>query len=155
MGQTKFDGNSNPRHALEVLLVEDSPGDATLVSELMKDGGFFGRIHWVTDGAEALDYVFRRGRHVLARLPDVVLLDLNLPKMDGREVLKELRCHPPFSSLPVVILTTSNRPEDILECNAFLVGAYLVKPRDLYEYEALVQRLLQVEFPRLIEGRDA
>src|ERR1700689_288772 len=99
---------------LEVLLVEDSPGDVRLTREALKDAKVHISLHVATDGIEAMAYLERTGPHVNAPRPDLILLDLNLPKKDGREVLKEIKESPSLRIIPVVILTTSASEEDIL-----------------------------------------
>ena len=123
-----------------ILLVEDNPDDAELTRIAFEEAGSSHVIDHVGDGAEALDYLFGRGRHAArdgASLPAVVLLDLNLPKLSGREVLQALRADPRTRGLPVVVLTTSAEPFDIDDVYALGVNSYIQKP---------------VEFDRFIEA---
>src|ERR1700691_3993001 len=101
--------------AIEVLLVEDSLGDVRLTREAFKDAKVHINLHVASDGAEAMAFLGREGRHARAPRPDLILLDLNLPKKDGREVLAEIKESPALKSIPVVILTTSTSDADILQ----------------------------------------
>jgi two-component system, chemotaxis family, response regulator Rcp1 len=98
---------------IEILLVEDNPGDVRLTREALKDGKVSNRLHVVVDGVEALAFLRREGEHATAVRPDLILLDLNLPKMDGRQVLAEIKADPTLRQIPVVILTSSQAEEDI------------------------------------------
>src|SRR3954471_10985142 len=99
---------------VEILLVEDNPGDYRLTKEALREGKVYNNLHWAKDGVDALDFLKRRGRHAAAPRPDIILLDLNLPKKDGREVLEEIKTDDDLKSIPVVILTTSKAEEDVL-----------------------------------------
>ncbi|TAM60585.1 response regulator [bacterium] len=123
---------------IEVLLVEDSPSDARLTQEAFKDGKIRNNLSIVGDGAEALDYLFRKGKHVEARRPDLVLLDLNLPKVDGREVLRRVKSDPHLGSIPVVILTTSEAEEDVAKAYEYHANCYIRKPVDLARFLEIV-----------------
>src|ERR1051325_10568175 len=96
----------------DILLVEDNPGDARLAAEALKESGFPSRLHWVADGVRALEVLRRRGPEPAALRPGLILLDLNLPRMDGREVLEAIKRDPELRRIPVVVLTTSRAPED-------------------------------------------
>ena len=116
---------------IEVLLVEDSPGDVRLTREAFKDAKLHINLHVAMDGTEAMAFLLREGKHANAPRPDLILLDLNLPKKDGREVLAEIKESATLRSIPVVILTTSASETDILrsyECHA---NCYISKPVDL------------------------
>ncbi|HXU82254.1 MAG TPA: response regulator, partial [Polyangia bacterium] len=99
--------------AIEILLVEDNPGDVRLIQEALRDGKVWNNPHVVTDGEAALDYVYRRPPFTDAPRPDMILLDLNLPKKDGREVLAVIKSDPDLKRIPVVVLTTSKEEEDV------------------------------------------
>jgi CheY-like chemotaxis protein len=127
--------------AIEVLLVEDSAADARLTREVLKGGAVANRLTVVSDGAEALSYLRREGRYRDARRPDVVLLDLNLPKMDGREVLDHIRTDRALDGIPVVILTTSGAERDIAGAYEGRANSYLQKPVDPNEFARIVAGL--------------
>src|SRR3984957_10329677 len=116
---------------IEVLLVEDSPGDVWLTLEAFKDAKMQVSLHVASDGAEAMAYLNREGEHANAPRPDLILLDLNLPKKDGREVLEEIKESPTLKSIPVVILTTSASEADILRSYLLHANCYITKPVDL------------------------
>jgi len=119
------------RRPLEVLLVEDNPGDARLTAEILKDGSSGSTLRVVADGVEALDYLQRRGRYRDVRRPDIILLDLNLPRKSGRELLAEIKADPALKTIPVVVLTTSQAESDIAQSYTLHANAYLVKPIEL------------------------
>jgi chemotaxis family two-component system response regulator Rcp1 len=116
---------------VEVLLVEDSPGDVRLTKEAFKDAKVHINLHVASDGAEAMAFLGREGEHANVPRPDLILLDLNLPKKDGREVLAEVKASPSLKSIPVVILTTSASEEDILRSYLLHANCYITKPVDL------------------------
>jgi chemotaxis family two-component system response regulator Rcp1 len=116
---------------VEVLLVEDSPGDVRLTKEAFKDAKVHINLHVASDGAEAMAFLGREGEHANVPRPDLILLDLNLPKKDGREVLAEIKASPSLKSIPVVILTTSASEEDILRSYLLHANCYITKPVDL------------------------
>ena len=97
---------------IEILLVEDNPGDVELTREALEMAKVANRLHVVDDGADAVDFLFRRGRYADAPRPDIILLDLNLPKKDGRQVLSEIKAEPSLAQIPVVVLTTSQAEEE-------------------------------------------
>ena len=125
--------------AVDILLVEDNPGDVRLTREAFGELDLDGRLHVVNDGEAALDFVHRRDEHADAPRPDLVLLDLNLPKVDGLEVLEEIKSDPELRRIPVVVLTGSKAEEDIVESYDRHTNAYLTKPIDPEEFVALVQ----------------
>ncbi|MEU6752763.1 response regulator [Spirillospora sp. NPDC046719] len=98
-------------------------------------------LHVVRDGAEALDYLYRRGAHAAAPRPDLILLDLNLPKRDGREVLEEIKSHPDLAAIPVVVLTTSSAEEDILRSYRLHANAYVTKPVDFDQFINAIRQI--------------
>jgi chemotaxis family two-component system response regulator Rcp1 len=130
------------RATIEVLLVEDSLADARLTQEVLKGGDIRNHVTVVTDGVEALSYLRREGRHSDALRPDVVLLDLNLPKMDGREVLKRIRTDPDLHAMPVIVLTTSGAEGDVAGAFADRANSYMQKPVDLQAFSRIVEGLV-------------
>ena len=117
---------------INILLVEDNPADVRLTEEALKEAAnALTRLHVAVDGAEALDFVHRRGAHAGAPRPDLVLLDLNLPGVDGRQVLAEVKGDPDLRRIPVVVLTTSPSEDDILHAYDQHVNSYIRKPVDL------------------------
>jgi CheY-like chemotaxis protein len=128
-------------HPIEVLLVEDDPGDELLTREAFKDNKIGNRLHVAHDGEEALDFLYRRGEHAGAPSVDLVLLDLNLPKYDGRQVLEQIRSDPQLTHLPVVILTTSSSDEDILRSYKLHANAFVTKPVDVNQFISAVRQI--------------
>lgn len=138
---------------LRVLLVEDSPGDVRLTQEAFRDANRAIELHVACDGIEAMAYLRREGIHADAPRPDLVLLDLNLPKMDGREVLAHIKENEDLKTIPTVILTTSTAQEDISKSYQLQANCYLSKPVQLDQFESLVQSindfwLTRVELPK-------
>ncbi|MFJ4964657.1 Response regulator rcp1 [Streptomyces sp. ADI96-02] len=130
-----------PVQPIEVLLVEDDPGDELMTREAFEDNKIRNTLHVVRDGQEALDFLYRRGEHTGAPRPDLVLLDLNLPKYDGRQVLEQIKGDPELSLIPVVVLTTSSAEEDILRSYKLHANAYVTKPVDLDQFIAAVRQI--------------
>jgi two-component system, chemotaxis family, response regulator Rcp1 len=126
---------------VEILLVEDNLGDARLTREALKEGKVYNNLHWVKDGVEAIEFLHKTGRHQGAPRPDIILLDLNLPKKDGREVLQEIKADPDLQRIPVVILTTSKAEEDVLKTYALHANCYVTKPVDLEQFIRVVQSI--------------
>ncbi len=126
---------------IEILLVEDNPGDVRLTREAMRDAKVRNIMRIVTDGVEALAFLRRQGQYADAPRPDVILLDLNLPKKDGREVLAEIKADPNLRRIPVVILTTSEAEEDILKAYDLHANAYVAKPVDLDRFITVVKSI--------------
>jgi two-component system, chemotaxis family, response regulator Rcp1 len=124
-----------------VLLVEDNPGDVRLTQEAFRDANRDVRLHVSSDGVEAMAFLRREGVHANAPRPDLILLDLNLPKMDGREVLTLIKQDPAFKSIPIVVLTTSGAEPDIIKCYQLQANCFLTKPVGLGEFEALVKSI--------------
>jgi len=124
---------------IDVLLVEDNPGDVRLTEEAFAEAKINNHLHVVRDGESALDFVYRRGEYESAPTPDLVLLDLNLPKIDGTEVLKEIKTDDALKRIPVIVLTSSSAEEDIVESYERHSNAYLTKPVDPDEFVELVQ----------------
>jgi two-component system, chemotaxis family, response regulator Rcp1 len=124
---------------IEILLVEDSPGDVRLTREALADARVRNRLHVAVDGVDAMSFLRREGKHAEAPRPDLVLLDLNLPKKDGREVLEEIKADPRLRTIPVVILTTSAAEGDILRSYELYANCYITKPVDLDQFMRVVQ----------------
>lgn len=127
--------------AIEILLVEDSPGDVRLTREALSEAKVANRLHVVGDGVEAMAFLRREGPHASAPRPDLVLLDLNLPRMDGREVLATIKGDPELRTIPVVVLTTSDAEADVLRSYNLHANCYLVKPVDVDHFFDQVRSL--------------
>ena len=127
--------------AVELLLVEDSPGDVRLTQEALREGKVRNNLHVVADGVEALAFLRRAGRYGAAPRPDVVLLDLNLPRKDGREVLGEIKADGDLRRIPVVILTTSQDERDIRRAYELHANCYITKPVDLDRFIAVIRSI--------------
>ena len=126
---------------MEVLLVEDSPGDVRLTQEAFRDANRSIHLHVATDGVEAMAFLRREGAHADAPRPDLILLDLNLPKMDGREVLARIKADESLKTIPTVILTTSEAEADIVKSYQLQANCYLSKPVQLDAFESLVKSI--------------
>jgi chemotaxis family two-component system response regulator Rcp1 len=124
---------------IEILLVEDNPGDVRLTREVLRDGKISNHMSVASDGEEAMDLLYRKGQYASAARPDVILLDLNLPRKDGREVLAEIKQSPELRSIPIVILTTSAAEADILKTYNLHANCYIVKPVDLPQFINVVK----------------
>ena len=131
-------GNGMP---IQVLLVEDSPGDVRLTQEAFRDANQSILLHVAADGVEAMAFLRREGAHVHAPRPDLILLDLNLPKMDGREVLAHIKEDDNLKTIPTVILTTSDAESDIVKSYQLQANCYLTKPVQLDAFEGLVKSI--------------
>ncbi|MCF6157117.1 MAG: response regulator [wastewater metagenome] len=126
---------------IEILLVEDSPGDVRLTQEALKESKVRNNLHVATDGVEAMDFLYRKGTHTNAPRPDLILLDLNLPKKDGREVLAEIKLDETLKNIPVVILTISKAEEDILRSYGLHANCYITKPIDFHQFIMVVKAI--------------
>jgi chemotaxis family two-component system response regulator Rcp1 len=126
---------------ITILLVEDNPGDVRLVQEIFQDGKIYNRLQVARDGEQAMDYLYQRGDYQEAPQPDLILLDLNLPKKNGAEVLEEIKTHPSLHSIPVIILTASKAEEDIARAYDHYANCYLTKPIDLNQFISVVQQI--------------
>jgi chemotaxis family two-component system response regulator Rcp1 len=132
--------------SVEILLVEDNPGDVRLTTEVLKDAKLCNNINVVGDGVDAIDYLRRRGIFGSAVRPDLILLDLNLPRMDGREVLEVIKADPELKHIPVVVLTTSSAEQDILKSYALHANCYITKPVDLEQFSKVVSSIEEFWF---------
>ena len=126
---------------IEILLVDDDPADVELTTGALKDGKLLNRVSVVNDGFEALAYLRKQGKYAEATHPDVVLLDLNMPRKDGRAVLEEMKADPALRDIPVVVLTTSSSEEDILSSYQLHANAYVTKPADFAAFVEVVQQI--------------
>lgn len=124
-----------------ILLVEDNPGDILLTTEALSDRKFISKVSIVTNGAEALDFLFKRGKHKTAETPDLVLLDINLPLKNGHEVLQEIKAHKDTQKIPVIILTTSSDPRDIDKAYKQHVNCFISKPMDIGEFITAISKI--------------
>ena len=128
-------------HPAEILLVEDNPGDVRLTREALKEGKVRNNLHVASDGEEALDFLHRRGRFKDAPRPDLVLLDLNLPKKDGRQVLAEIKADGALKRIPVVVLTTSKAEADVMRTYDLHANCFITKPVDLDQFMVVVRTI--------------
>jgi chemotaxis family two-component system response regulator Rcp1 len=126
---------------IQVLLVEDNPGDVRLTKEALKEGKLLNQLTVVGDGVEALSFLRKQGIYADAPQPELILLDLNLPKKDGREVLAEIKADPNLRRIPVVVLTTSSSEEDILKIYDLHANCYITKPVDLEQFMGVVKSI--------------
>jgi two-component system, chemotaxis family, response regulator Rcp1 len=127
--------------AIEILLVEDNPGDVRLIQEALREGKVWNNPHVVGDGEAALEFLFRKGAFTAAPRPDLVLLDLNLPKKDGREVLATVKAHPDLRRIPVVVLTSSKEEQDILRAYNLAANCYVTKPVEFDEFMKVIRMI--------------
>jgi CheY-like chemotaxis protein len=130
----------NDPHAIEVLLVEDDPGDVLLTREAF-EGKIRNTLHVVNDGVEAMAFLRNEGRYERTPMPDLILLDLNLPRMDGREVLAMVKEDPELRLIPVVVLTTSDAEEDVVSSYSLHANAYVSKPVDFERFIEVVRQI--------------
>jgi two-component system, chemotaxis family, response regulator Rcp1 len=135
--------------ARQVLLVEDNPGDVRLTREAFRECEIRIRLHVAADGQEAMEFLKREGAHALAPRPDLILLDLNLPKMDGREVLTRIKSDDELKAIPTIILTTSESEVDIVLGYQLQASCYLTKPAQLEEFESLVKGIVDFWFTKV------
>lgn len=133
---------TDKRHSsMDVLLIEDSPGDVRLTQEAFREANPTIRLHVANDGVEAIAFLQREGAHARAPRPDMILLDLNLPRMDGREVLARIKEDDQLKTIPTVILTTSDAEADITRSYQLKANCYLTKPVQLDQFESLVKSI--------------
>ena len=128
-------------HPIDILMVEDNPGDIRLTQEALRENKMNNTLHVVKDGVEAMAFLRREETYADARRPDLILLDLNLPKKDGREVLREIKADKELGRIPVVILTTSQAEEDIIKTYDLHANCYISKPVDLEQFTQVVQSI--------------
>jgi CheY-like chemotaxis protein len=126
---------------IQILLVEDDPGDVLMTREAFEDNRVANKLHVVSDGAEAMEFLRKEGEHAEAPTPDLVLLDLNLPRMDGREVLAAVKADDALRQIPIVVLTTSESEEDVLRSYALHANAYVTKPVDFDRFIEVVRKI--------------
>ena len=134
-------GNIENMSGINILLVEDNPGDIRLTKEVLKDGKIRNTLNVVTDGEEALFYLKKTDQHIAATTPDIILLDLNLPKKDGREVLAEIKADPNLMCIPVIVLTTSAAEQDILNMYSHHANCYITKPVDFNQFINVIRSI--------------
>ena len=127
--------------AIDVLLIEDDPGDELITREAFEHNKINNNLHVAHDGEEGLDFLYRRGKYENAPTPDLILLDLNLPKYDGRQLLEQIKSDANLSHIPVVVLTTSSAEEDILRSYKLHANAYVTKPVDLDQFMNAVRQI--------------
>jgi CheY-like chemotaxis protein len=133
--------NAKTGKPVEILLVEDNPGDVRLTIEGLKEGKVNNNLYVVEDGVEAIAFLRREGKYSEAVRPDLILLDLNLPKKDGREVLTEIKADKDLRTIPVVVLTTSEAEQDILKAYMLHANCYITKPVDLEQFISVVSSI--------------
>lgn len=126
---------------VDILLVEDNPGDVELTKEALEISKMKNNLYVAVDGEEAMDFLYKKGKFTSVPKPDLILLDLNLPKKDGREVLKEIKSEPGLRRIPVVILTTSESEEDVLKTYDLHANCYITKPLDLDRFIKVVKTI--------------
>jgi CheY-like chemotaxis protein len=129
---------ATPAVPIEILLVEDNPGDVRLTKEALKDAKVRNNLHVAMDGVEALAFLRKQGKYAAAVRPDLILLDLNLPKKNGREVLEEIKRDDALQHIPIVILTTSQAEQDVVESYRLRANAFVTKPVDLEQFLKVV-----------------
>ncbi len=130
-----------PCRPIEILLVEDNPGDVRLTREALKEGKIGNNLHVASDGVEALALLRREGQHAAAPRPDIILLDLNLPRLDGRQVLSAIKQNAALQRIPVVVLTTSKAEEDILRSYDLNANCYISKPVDFEQFITVIRSI--------------
>lgn len=131
---------------IEILLVEDNPPDARLTLEALRDARILNKVHVVKDGEQAMSFLRRQNSHVDAPRPDLVLLDLDLPRMDGREVLREMKADPDLLGIPVVVLTSSKKDSDVVDAYKHQVSCYIKKPLNPDDYFTAIRSLKELWF---------
>ncbi len=127
--------------AVEILLVEDNPGDVRLIQEVLRDGKVRNNMSVTKDGVDAISFLHQTGEYSGAPRPDIILLDLNLPKKDGREVLADIKADPDLKNIPVVVLTTSSAEQDIFRSYDLHANCYITKPVDLDQFIRVIRSI--------------
>ena len=135
------DPTAAPPAVIDVLLVEDDPGDVLMTREAFEEHKLGNTLHVVTDGVEAVSFLRREGPYADAPRPGLVLLDLNLPRMDGRQVLESIKSDPELASIPVVVLTTSENEDDVLRSYSLHANAYVTKPVDFQRFIEVIRQI--------------
>lgn len=133
-------GNTNLT-SIDILVVEDNPGDARLIKEVLNDNKIYSTLFIVNDGVEAMNFLHKEGKYKNVPIPDLVILDLNLPKKDGREVLSEIKADDELKHIPIVIMTISQAEEDILKTYNLHANCYITKPIDLNQFIKVVKSI--------------
>jgi two-component system, chemotaxis family, response regulator Rcp1 len=133
--------NAQGYKMIDILVVEDNPGDALLIREVLNSNKIYNTLNIVKDGAEALDFLRRKGKFAGAPSPDLILLDLNLPRVDGRQVLADIKSDDKLKQIPVVIMTMSQDEEDIAKAYKLHANCYVTKPIDLDQFVKVVESL--------------
>lgn len=126
---------------IDILIIEDNEGDARLIREVFNENKLFNSLHFVRDGVDAMDYLYARGKFQNAIRPDLIILDLNLPRKDGREVLAEIKSDPVLKQIPVVVMTISQAEEDILKSYNLHANCYVTKPIDLNQFSEVIKSI--------------
>lgn len=134
-------GKSRNKGPFQILLVEDNPGDICLTREAFREGTFEHMLHVVKDGVDALEFVYKKGQFADSPTPDLILLDLNLPRKDGREVLAQLKADVALRLIPIIILTTSDAEQDILNSYALHANCFITKPVDLDQFIFIIRQM--------------
>lgn len=132
--------NTNPK-LIDILVVEDNPGDARLITEVLKSNEIHNSLNIVKDGVEAMDFLNQNGKFAAMPRPDLIFLDLNLPKKDGREVLTEIKSNDRLKQIPVVVMTMSQAEEDIVKSYSLHANCYITKPIDLDQFVKVVESI--------------
>ena len=142
--------------AIEILMIEDNPGDVELTREALNSGKLRNRLHVVDDGEQALDFLYQRGDYADAPRPDLVLLDLNLPKLNGREVLADVKNNKELSSIPVIVLSSSEDAQDIKSTYALNANSFVTKPVRIEDFLSVTQAIehFWIEIVKLPSGKN-
>jgi len=128
-----------PLNSIEILLIEDSPSDANLTMQSLQQAKITNTVHWVEEGEAAMDFLYQRGGYADAPRPDLIMLDLNLPGMDGREIFTEVKADPDLKRIPIVVLTTSSDEADVLRSYDLHANCYVSKPFDVQQFIQVIQ----------------
>ena len=131
---------------IDILVVEDNPGDARLIKEVLNENKIFSNLYIAKDGVEAMNFLYQKGEFMNAARPDLIFLDLNLPKKDGREVLAEIKSDANLMQIPVVVMTTSQAEEDILKSYSLHANCYVTKPIDLNQFIKVIKSIEEFWF---------